>query len=62
MKIYRLTALPNGFSKLARAAFNTLDGYLYLGPTKPTIWNFPGESSTHSRSLKTGSLPGLLTG
>lgn len=30
MKIYRLTALPSGFSKLARAAFNTLDGYLYL--------------------------------
>ena len=34
MKIYRLTALPNGFSKLARAAFNTLDGYLYLVGTK----------------------------
>ena len=34
MKIYRLTALPSGFSKLARAAFNTLDGYLYLVGTK----------------------------
>ena len=34
MKIYRLTALPYGFSKLARAAFNTLDGYLYLVGTK----------------------------
>lgn len=34
MKIYRLTALPSGFSKLARAAFNTLNGYLYLIGTK----------------------------
>ncbi len=34
MKIYRLTSLPKGFSKLARAAFNTLDGYLYLVGTK----------------------------
>lgn len=31
------TALPNGFSKLTRAAFNTLDGYLYLVGTKMVL-------------------------
>jgi len=34
MKVYRFTTLPKEFSKLARAAFNALDGYLYLVGTK----------------------------
>ena len=68
MKIYRLTALPNGFSKLARAAFNTLDGYLYLVGTKVVMTDeaddleVPRASLTHSRSSRTGSFPGLPTG
>lgn len=34
MKTYRIDTLPKGFGKIARAAFNTLDGYLYVTGSK----------------------------
>lgn len=34
MKAYRIERLPQGFSKLAFAAYNSLDGYLYIRDDK----------------------------